>query len=109
MWRSVDATGHGTSPQATDAGRFAEWIMTEGAARGLTGDETAAMQRAFLTAYRGAATTGANGGSFDVALRFYQINLDTIVLRSEIRTLGAAFDPSTSVALQRLLANLRSP
>jgi hypothetical protein len=109
MWRSVDATGHGTSPQATDAGRFAEWIMTEGAARGLTGDETAAMQRAFLTAYRGAATTSTNGGSFDVALRFYQINLDTIVLRSEIRTLGAAFDPSTSVALQRLLANLRSP
>jgi hypothetical protein len=107
MWRSVDPSGHGTAPQATDAGRFSEWLMTAGAEHGLSPAETQELQRAFLEAYRQASQTArTSGGAFDVALRFYQVNFDTIVLRAEIRRLGASFDPSRSSTLQRLLRNL---
>jgi hypothetical protein len=108
MWRSVDTTGQGIAPQATDAGRFAEWLVAQGAPGNLDPAEAEAVQRAFLDAYRAASRTAqGSSASFETALRFYQVNFDMIRLSTEITDAAAGFSPATSPALQQLLANMR--
>ncbi len=101
LWRSIDAEGVATAPQATDVGRFSQWLISKGAEKGLSGTETRALQETFLETYRGVSqTAAASGDGFDVAVRFYQVNLALIALRTE---LGATFDPASSPALRQLL------
>jgi aminoglycoside phosphotransferase (APT) family kinase protein len=107
LWRSIDAEGVATAPQATDVGRFSQWLINKGAEKGLSGTETRELQETFLETYRGVSrTASASGGSFEVAVRFYQVNLALIALRTEIKELGAKFSPTSSPALQQLLQRL---
>ena len=107
MWRSVDPSGHGIAPAATDTGRFFEWLMIEALRRGLTISEAGQIQRAFADAYHASShMAAANAKGAAAAQRFYQVNFDTIVLRTEISKSGTAFDPAKSPALQQLLKNL---
>jgi hypothetical protein len=107
LWRSIDAEGAATAPQATDVGRFSQWLINKGAEKGLSGAETRELQETFLEAYRGVSrTASASGGSFDVAVRFYEVNLALIALRTEVTELRAKFSPTSSPALQQLLQRL---
>ena len=85
LWRSIDAEGVATAPQATDVGRFSQWLINKGAEKGLSGAETRELQETFLEAYRSVSrTASASGDSFDVAVRFYEVNLALIALRTEV-------------------------
>ncbi len=102
LYRSVGPDGAGTAPGATDVGRFAEWISFEGVKRGLTGAEMDGLRDAFLREYRSLAGDAARGADFGSAVRFYEINLNTIALNSEIRAAGDAWDAAASPTLARL-------
>lgn len=104
FWRSIDAGGDASVPQATDVGRFSQWLISKGADRGLSSSETHALQQAFVHVYRAVSQTakGSRDG-FNAATRFYRLNLALIVLRGEVTSLGLDFDLKISTAFRQLV------
>lgn len=120
LFRSVGETGLATAPSASDVGRFAESLRTFGSESGLTSEEIVQLQTAFLASYKEQYQSYGHGPSsgFDVATKFYQANLDTIVLRAEADALRRLPPSSTearasakklSSALDALKATLGLP
>ena len=105
LYRSVGTDGKGKAPLGTDAGRFYEWLYTAGREAGLKASEIAKVQEAFLSAYKASSPTARVPG-FDVAMKLYQVNLDTIALRGEMMDRSGkaipSFDPNNSATLARL-------
>jgi hypothetical protein len=83
LYRSVGDQGQGIATGASDVGRYIESIETQGRALGMSPTEIMKVQRAFEEAYKGASKNF--NPDFQIAEKFYQINLDTIVLDAAIK------------------------
>ncbi len=106
LWRSVGQDGKGVATGAADTGRFNESLRLFGQSSGLSASEIDLLQTTFTREYRSAAGATGSSADFQTASRFYEINLTSIALRTEIQTAGAAFDAASSPAMTRLRALL---
>jgi aminoglycoside phosphotransferase (APT) family kinase protein len=106
LFRSVAADGKGTSPAATDVGRFYESISVQGKAYNLDPKEIESLQKAYLDAYK-AAVPGAAGADFQTSMKFYEVNYDLIHLRTAAVEAKAKGQPIDRVAVDRVIKNLQ--
>lgn len=99
LFKSVGESGAPAAPNASDVGRFVESLRTMGTDTGLTPHEIAELQTLFLASYKENYKTygGRPATGFDVATKFYQANLDTIVLNGEAGNLRS-LPPSSAEA-----------